>query len=375
MITKKKLYKILFPSMRMSLKHPYQTLNSLLSIIGMIVGVIFLLRILTPSPDFKEVNALDWSNAEESAKLFMEYYTSVKESADYSGEMLLTIGDKSYQDGTTSNLHPLGSISKPITAHIFNKFQQEELLSNEDSVCKYIDSFCVGQLKSITLEYLITHKSGLRRDKIGLIPNLLELLFGIDVQYSEIVNSINEKDLISEPGEKFNYSNLGFETLSIILQKVSMPFFEKVIAELSAQEIFRVEDVDSPNYIEPKLAIPLFSHKYTLKPSFSYILPLLDRKYLGAGGAVASVSSLTSWMKAQDFSKNPAWAKLEDVHGNEVYWHNGSYVGVSSFSLAIPSLDIYFAVIGDTSFTPITKKLLNSNLINIFSGKNYQTIK
>ena len=121
----------------------------------------------------------------------------------------------------------LGSITKQFTATLVMQLQQQDKLSVQDSICKYLEP-CPDAWTPVTIHHLLSHTSG--------IPS-----YTADASYptdmvlpktpEEIVASFRDKPLDFAPGEDFSYSNSGYFLLGVILEKVTGAPYEQVLKE------------------------------------------------------------------------------------------------------------------------------------------------
>ncbi|MBY9000645.1 MAG: beta-lactamase family protein [Candidatus Heimdallarchaeota archaeon] len=111
----------------------------------------------------------------------------------------------------------LGSMNKMFTSIAIAKLVQEEKLSFENTIADILPDVTIDQAEKIKIHNLLTHSSGLgsfftpeymkNKDKYLDIGDLLPL--------------IEQEKLAFSPGERFQYSNSGFEVLGMIIEKVS----------------------------------------------------------------------------------------------------------------------------------------------------------
>jgi CubicO group peptidase (beta-lactamase class C family) len=101
----------------------------------------------------------------------------------------------------------LASISKQFTAMAILLLQEQGKLKVEDSVCNYITN-CPEIFKPVKIRHLLSHSSG--------IPNA--------TQYSLPGDQMIPKSatLYFQPGEKFEYSNVGYDLLRVLIETVSV---------------------------------------------------------------------------------------------------------------------------------------------------------
>jgi len=134
---------------------------------------------------------------------------------------------------TSTTQFSLQSISKTYTAFGFMLAVQDNKISLDDPVKKYLPDFYVRHRNgedyssSITFRQCLTHRAGLRH----------EAPIGSNYVYSgtfdEHIKSINGTFLRFKPGEQYCYSNLGIDLAAYTLGKIyEMPFEEYMLKKV-----------------------------------------------------------------------------------------------------------------------------------------------
>lgn len=121
----------------------------------------------------------------------------------------------------------LGSTSKLFTAVAVLQLKEKGLIKLQDAVVKYIPDF---PYPSITVWHLLTHTSGLPDFEI------FDSYYAKDphqiLANKELVPAIKQYgQVLSKPGEQWNYSSPGMGLLASIIEKVSDLPFEKYLAK------------------------------------------------------------------------------------------------------------------------------------------------
>jgi CubicO group peptidase (beta-lactamase class C family) len=114
---------------------------------------------------------------------------------------------------TENTLFDVGSIAKTFTAAAILQLEMQGKLKTDDSIGKYLGEF-PSDKAGITIHHLLTHTAGLKLDAgdAGINPS---------DDREEFLRKAKDAPLISVPGDKYNYSNLGYGLLGIIIEKVS----------------------------------------------------------------------------------------------------------------------------------------------------------
>ncbi len=186
------------------------------------------------------VNKIASQNQEQkSIDSLMDLF--IKEKC-FNGDMLITINSKpfyekavGYQDDRTkeklqhNSLFNIGSISKPITSVAILQLQEKKLLNINHKVKKYIPEFPYG---SICIKHLLSHTSGLTTDLDFLDDTDLNKHLSNDSIVTLLIKY--NVQLIFAPGSDWGYSNIGYDILSVIVERVSKQKF----ADYTMQNIF-----------------------------------------------------------------------------------------------------------------------------------------
>jgi len=147
----------------------------------------------------------------------------------FNGDILITENNTAfykrtigYRDNTINELlkpnclFNIASISKPFTAIAILQLQEKKLLNINDKVVKYIPDF---PYSDVCIKHLLSHTS-------GVIANI-DFLNDEDNQKTLTNDSIisllikYKPNLEFKPGEKWSYSNLGYDILAVIVEQVS----------------------------------------------------------------------------------------------------------------------------------------------------------
>ncbi len=128
---------------------------------------------------------------------------------------------------TTSSVFHLASISKTFVATAIGLLIEQQKLTLEDKVTDHLPYFEMKdpRYKYITIRHLLTHTSGMpdvsnyHWKKAQFHETALE----------EYVKSIKNKKLKSDPGSRYDYSNMAFEILGDVIAKASGTSFEAFV--------------------------------------------------------------------------------------------------------------------------------------------------
>ncbi|PDS95463.1 hypothetical protein CO659_22740 [Rhizobium sp. S9] len=179
----------------------------------------------------------------------------------------------------------LGSLSKHILAVGIMLLVQEGKISLADPISAHLEHVPSGW-EPITIEMLLNHTSGLRRDLANERPFALRSL-------SQTFCDTDNHELISSPGSAFHYSNLGYFVLGYLIEVVVksslQSFFQSVLFDRLAMWGTRTT---SPSDI-----IPHRASSYHLRGST--LLNAGDlRQFRPSGAFLSTIEDMIIWDRA-----------------------------------------------------------------------------
>ncbi len=233
----------------------------------------------------------------------LEKYFRVLEESGFSGiiavgqngEPWLTVGigdmDKSQsKEWRMHTISTTGSITKQFTAVAILKLEEEGKLKVTDKISNYFDDVPVDKAE-ITIHHLLTHGAGLP----GAVGDDYEILSAREFQQRAM-----NAELLFNPGEGYEYSNVGFTLAAMIVEQLSGKSYE----EFLIQEFFKPAGMENTGYLMPKwkeknMAFGLKGDqpwgsnydRYKEKGEVSYHL-------IGNGGVLSTAEDMIKWDKA-----------------------------------------------------------------------------
>jgi len=182
------------------------------------------------------------------------------------------------------------SITKQFTAAGILKLEMQNELSVNDSISKYFDAV-PNDKKNITIHQLLTHSSGLLRGIGGDYETITE---------EDFLEQVFNSALISPVGERFNYSNVGYSLLGLIIEKASGLDYETFLN----LEIFEPSNMYHTGYVIPDwqqndVANGYFNGVEDNKPNeenWSDNGPYLNLK--GNGGILSRANDMLLWSQS-----------------------------------------------------------------------------
>jgi len=250
------------------------------------------------------------------------------------------------EDG--NSVFNIGSITKQFTGAAILKLEMMGKLNTTDLLSKYFPEIPADK-NNITLHHLLTHAAGLP----GALGDDFE-----QISAEDFMKLVFSEVLLFPPGEMYEYSNVGFSILGILVEKLSGKSYEQFLHD----EIFAPAGMMYTGYIIPQFNPNTLSVSYfedgerwgTMSERFNGISPGWHLK--ANGGILSTLSDMYNWTIALEGEKilNKAakekyftphvkkypdgdtyygygWVIMDSPEGKMI-WHNGGNgVSVSTF--------------------------------------------
>ncbi|MCK0188730.1 serine hydrolase domain-containing protein [Arenibacter sp. F20364] len=228
----------------------------------------------------------------------------------------------------------IGSISKVFTATLLADLVVKQRLNLDDNIDNYLNWPLKDDVK-ITFKQLSNHTSGLPRLPSNLLPDSVDLQNPYkDYDERKLKQYMSEDlELHQNPGEKFEYSNLGVGLLGFILSEIDSTSYEDLLQAKICTQYYMDHTTTDRKKIADKLVIGLGPN--------GNVTPNWDLNVLvGAGGIVSSVSDLSKFALAQFNNSNQVLALTrkstfttqENKSGIGLGWAIKTDLGKKSFS-------------------------------------------
>jgi len=284
--------------------------------------------------------------------------------ARFSGAHGLAVSEPARHAATVETIYDLASLTKPlVTGLLAAQLVERGALELERTVGAYLPEFARNaQTAAITVRHLLTHTSGL--------PAWRPLRITTGNRRERVLETITSAGLEYETGSRVVYSDLGFITLGLLLEKICNASLD----ELAAREIFR----------------PLKLERTFFRPDRALLTGLAaceiggnayEREMCEAGGyeahteagasSVTDVSSITDASTGTDAGTNVkaggAWREgliWGEVHDGNAYFLGGAAGHAGLFSNARETLRLaeQFIAARTELLEPETCALFRTNL-------------
>lgn len=217
----------------------------------------------------------------------------------------------------------IGSITKQFTAVGILMLAEEGKLDLQDEITKFLSDYPT-QGKTITIEHLLTHTSGIK--SYTSMPDFFAMMRK-DMSVDEVIDVFKGQPMEFGPGESWNYNNSGYILLGAVIEKVSGVSY----AEFVQKNIFDPAGMKHSFYGGASPIIPGRAEGYSSgrkgfvnAPYLSMTLPY------AAGSLLSSVDDLALWFQSllegkliAEESLKKAWESYSLIDGTDTGYGYG----------------------------------------------------
>ena len=174
-------------------------------------------------------------------------------------------------------IYKIASVSKQFIATGIMLLVQEGKIRVDDPVSRYLEG-TPDTWKGITIRHLLTHTSGLVREPPGYDPHKIRT-------DAEVIKSAYPVPLQFPPGDKYQYSNVGYFALAEIIRKSSGQPWSEYLQE----KVFSPSGMNATYPTNTKVSLPNRAQGYVdnnklreagewlaLRPSGAFLSTVLD---------------------------------------------------------------------------------------------------
>lgn len=187
-------------------------------------------------------------------------------------------------------LFRIGSITKVFTATLLAHYIENGEMKLSDPAQKFLPADVhvpTYNTRPITLLDLATHTSGLPFMPSNFYRNRAYSL-------NDMYDYLNRCRLLSPPGRKFTYSNLGYALLATILVRTGRDSWQQLIAQEICDKL-KMFDTRVELSEEQKRRLATGSRKNG-DAVYGYKIEPLHSPFLGSGGLFSSMSDMLKWL-------------------------------------------------------------------------------
>jgi CubicO group peptidase (beta-lactamase class C family) len=242
-----------------------------------------------------------------------------------------------------------GSVGKQFTAMAVMMLVEEGKIGLDDKIGKYFTD-APAEWANITVRHLLTHTS-------GMTDYPQNFNFRADYTEADIYKAIKAAPLAFQPGEKWAYSNLGYVTLGILINRVTGKFYgdflkERVFAPLgmTTARVISESDIVPNRAAGYVLARGELKNQAWVSPSLNttadgalYLTALDMAKWeaaLNGGKLLTKTGYEAMWtpVKLNGGKTHPygfGWM-LADANGKRIIEHGGAWQGFKAMISRYP---------------------------------------
>ena len=245
----------------------------------------------------------------------------------------------------TNTIFQIGSITKQFTSAIILQLLEQNKLSLQDNLTKYIPGYPGGD--KITIEQLLTHTSGVYNYTNDAA--FMQTRSTVPIVRDSLIALFRNKPPDFQPGEKFNYSNSNYILLGYIIEKITHKPYFLVVRE----NIFQPLHMDHSGFDFTHLQSPDKAVGYDPSKTDTSAIIVDSSVSFAAGAIYTTVGDLYKWDRAllagriitpasQEKAFTPHLSKygfgwgIDSVYGKKIVEHGGGIPGFVSFILRVP---------------------------------------
>ncbi|RKR82113.1 beta-lactamase [Mucilaginibacter gracilis] len=268
----------------------------------------------------------------------------------------LSADPKSSLRVSNSSQFDIHSISKLMAYSILVKLQQQHQVKLTDTLSRYLPQFPNSRL--ITIDQLLHHRSGLPRELTSKPENILAL------SPDQIIAAISKEKLEFAPGTDTRYSNLGYEVIYYLIQKIT----GKPFAQCVKTYIF------DPLQMKASGAHFVISHANLKQPALNHQLrdgvltrvPNITQDEFSTARIYSTLGDMMVYLKS--LHREPYLSALRDTLG--VIQKNGGSDGIRAQIYTQTTKHYSFVLFANDDDIPFQQTI--TDLVNILEGKPYQ---
>jgi CubicO group peptidase (beta-lactamase class C family) len=183
-----------------------------------------------------------------------------------------------------------GSVAKQFTAAAIALLVEQGRLALDDDVRKYIPELPDYGVK-VTIDHLVHHTSGLR--DFWALVGVSGKRFDDGYTSGDVIRlAARQRQLNFPPGSEYAYSNTGYVSLGVIVQRVT----GKSLREFAAEQIFKPLGMTSTHYHDDHtMMVPGRAAAYSPVEGGGWQINIWNNDIVGQGGMMTTVSDLQKW--------------------------------------------------------------------------------
>lgn len=331
-----------------------------------------------------------------------DYFSRAGKIGRFNGSLLVAHGDtvlfhKAYGwknvdlhiPNDTNSIFQLGSITKTFTASVILQLMEEGKLALTDPLSKYLPGYPSGN--RITLEHLLTHRSGIPDFKPVLYSKdtALARAFTQPVSRDLVLAQFRDKPLASDPGQQTHYSNSGYYLLGLVVEKITGRPFEAEVRRRFLTPLGMTRSGFDFRHLPDRATGYTLQQDTVMVP----VAPLDSSAAYAAGGMFSTTGDLFRWARTirrrlllkpatwEEAQKgHPDWGYgwgISEVNRDKLLYQNGNLPGYGTFFIYLPDSKltvILLSNIDDASYLSDPDPIV-ANIVKMAYGAPYQLPK
>ncbi len=268
------------------------------------------------------------------------------------------LSDTNHALPNAQTIYEIGSVTKVLTGTVLAKLVNDGTVALDDPIRLYLPAAIVNQLstpiQSITLRQLATHTSGLPKlpdTFLAAIEDPTNPYLHYTAQ--EVYADLAGLTLLSEPGQRYEYSNFGMGLLGHLLSLRTSQSYEELVKEIICQPLSMP---DTTIHLTPEqqqrftpghsldgtltsnwdfdVMAPAGAFRSTAKDMLTFLQANLQANLRESDTQMAAILARSQepyFKNSETLSIGLAWHIWTLRNGQVVHWHNGGTGGYISF--------------------------------------------
>ena len=290
--------------------------------------------------------------------------------------------DRTGAANEADTIYLIASNTKQFTAAAILKLEELNRLRTSDEVSAHFPEYPPENLRAgtgrpATIDDLVRHESGLK--DVYKLPEIAPKLHRVPLSFAELLSALKTQPLLFAPGTVHDYSNAGYILLGEIVRRRS---------GVSAAEFFREHLFRAARLAKTTVGLPVDTSKVARSYERTGPRTRVDHvehrghKELHVddvftdGNIYSTAPEMIAWLRALTGGRVLGHASMtkaftasrlgsygyglvirKDRLGRPIYLHTGSYLEYGSIVMAMPSEDLYVALLSNED--PVDDRLWN----------------
>ena len=272
---------------------------------------------------------------------------------------------------TSQSVFRIGSVSKQFTAMAIAILAERNDLDLDSDIHAYLPEL-MDYSHRVTIRQMLHHIAGMGDydHKAFRKPDGTDFRFGNEdyATIGEFYTMVTKANLIHEPGNRYEYSNLGYFLLAHVVERVS----GKTLSEFAETEIFSPLGMNSTLFndnVDQVIPNRAYGYRRTDLGLWEVFMTNLD--YVGDGGVFTTLDDFVKWDQnfyvnqlgkgnqtliemmqtphpatieyTDEGPRNINYAfglRIEEINGEYMIGHGGSWVAFTAFYNRYPELNM-----------------------------------